>query len=138
MILRPLSDYTCVEDCFNKTQHTFYCDIDTAPYQGLRVDKIWEFNGKPIGLLDKRESALKYLRESPEKLVMNISHDDTDFDETFANAQVTCRYQIFDRNHDSVGGPLDPPPKYDTVWDDSLRDLLKADVRKNASTSRAG
>ncbi|KAM3175921.1 hypothetical protein ACTXT7_007522 [Hymenolepis weldensis] len=135
-VIRQLSDYSCLEDCFNQTMHRFYCDIELAPYVGLRVIKTWELDGQDLARLDLRDNRLTFLKYSNTEVVMDIAHNNALFDDLFANADLSCRFRVFGPETELFAGDIYETPYYDTKNDPTLHSMLTAAIRKNPSRSR--
>nr|CDS34641.2 hypothetical transcript [Hymenolepis microstoma] len=135
-VIRQLSDYSCLEDCFNQTTHRFYCDIELAPYVGLRVIKTWELDGQDLARLDSRDNRLTFLKYSNSEVVMDIASDNALFDDLFANADLSCRFRVFGPETELFAGDIYETPYYDTKNDPTLHSMLTAAIRKNPSRSR--
>ncbi|CDS42868.1 conserved hypothetical protein [Echinococcus multilocularis] len=135
-VIRQLSDYSCVEDCFNHTTHRFYCDIEMAPYSGLRVVKTWELDGQDLQRLDPRDNRLTFLKYLNREVVLNIAQDNALFDELFANVDLSCRFRVFGPETDLFAGYMYETPYYDTKNDPALHAMLTAHIRKYPSKSK--
>uniref|UniRef100_A0A5K3EN41 Bravo_FIGEY domain-containing protein n=1 Tax=Mesocestoides corti TaxID=53468 RepID=A0A5K3EN41_MESCO len=133
-VLHQLSEYSCVEDCFNHTTHRFYCDIELAPYSGLRVVKTWELDGQDLERLDPRDNRLTFLNHSSREVVLNIVQGDSDFDELFANVDLSCRFRVFGPETELFAGHMYETPLYDTKSDPNLHGMLTAHIRKYPSS----
>ncbi|VDD74144.1 unnamed protein product [Mesocestoides corti] len=137
-VLHQLSEYSCVEDCFNHTTHRFYCDIELAPYSGLRVVKTWELDGQDLERLDPRDNRLTFLNHSSREVVLNIVQGDSDFDELFANVDLSCRFRVFGPETELFAGHMYETPLYDTKSDPNLHGMLTAHIRKYPSSLKIG
>ncbi|VDO11358.1 unnamed protein product [Rodentolepis nana] len=119
-VIRQLSDYSCLEECFNQTTHRFYCDIELAPYVGLRVIKTWELDGQDLARLDSQDNRLMFLKYSNTEVVMDIAADNALFDDLFANAYLSCRFRVFGPETELFAGDIYETPYYDTKNDPTL------------------